>query len=172
MRYWCLFFALCAMSVEVYAEGREPAVRPLDAWAEESIARASGRSALVRDLIATLEENHVVVHVETSAVMPEGLGGMTRFVTASHGFRYLRITLLRRLETRERAAMLGHELQHAREIAESGADDQKAVQRLFEDLNGQAHGHRISFETKAAVIAERQVSIELRSRSVSYRPSQ
>lgn len=162
MRYWCLFFALCAMSVDVYADDRPPAVRPLDAWAAESLARATGRSALVRSLIATIDSEHVVVHVETAAVMPDGLGGVTRLVGNSHGFRYLRITLLRGLEPRERATMLGHELQHACEIAASGAADQEAVRRLFENLNGLAHGHRVSFETRAAVIAERQVSLELR----------
>ena len=172
MRYLCLLIALGAMSVDVCADALPPAVRPLDAWAAESLARATQRSALVRELLATIASGHVVVHVETAAVMPAGLGGMTRFVSTSHGFRYLRITLLRGLEPRERATMLGHELQHASEIAESSASDQDGVRRLFEDLNGVAHSHRVSFETRAAVIAERQVSLELRSRSVPYRPSQ
>jgi hypothetical protein len=113
-----------------------------------------------------------VVHVETTVVMPSGLGGMTRFVAASHGYRYLRITLLRGLEARERATMLGHELQHACEIAESSASDVDAVRRLFEDLSGKAHGRHVSFETRAAVLAERRVALELRSRSLSYSPSQ
>ena len=60
-------------------------------------------------------------------VMPTDLGGTTRFMTSAGGYRYVRISLLRGLEATERAAILGHELQHACELADSTANDVQAV---------------------------------------------
>ena len=166
MRYLCVFIALGAMSVNVYAEGPS-AVRPIDPWAGETLDRATRGSAFVRQLVAVIENENVIVHVVTAMVMPPGLGGMTQFVTAGNGYRYLRVTLLRSLDPQERATLLGHELQHACEIAASGAADHDAVRRLFEDLSGRTHGRDLLFETKAAMMAERRVLRELRGRSAS-----
>ena len=100
-------------------------------------------------------------------VMPTDLGGTTRFMTSAGGYRYVRISLLRGLEATERAAILGHELQHACELADSTANDLEAVRRLYEGL-----GHRVNrseelYETPAALLAGQRVWMEIRSRQTA-----
>lgn len=115
-----IMIALCAMTVSVYSEERL-LPRGLDAWAVETIERAETHSTLVRQMIDTLDRSNVVVHVETADVMPAGIGGLTRLVAEAAGYRYVRITLARSLAPRQRAAMLGHELQHACELGRAGS---------------------------------------------------
>ena len=78
---------------------------------------------MVRTLVAQLESSNVIVHIVPSSQMPGGIGGTTQFVTSRGGYRYLRITLAADLGLRVRSAILGHELQHACEVARPTADD-------------------------------------------------
>jgi hypothetical protein len=142
--------------------------RPLDPVAVETFARATEGSAKVRALVERLEASNVIVHIETRTPMPAGLGGMTQFVTSRGGYRYLRITLGSDLTLGVRSAILGHELQHACEIAESSAADVESLRKLFEHV-----GHRDGefFETMKAIKTERTVLAELRaSRSLQTEP--
>lgn len=162
MKYLCICLVVFSLSPTIAADDRR--VRPLDAWAIESFERAVDRSALARELTSRLESSDLVVYIETLTVMPADLGGTTRFMTSAGGNRYVRISLRRGLEANERAAVLGHELQHACELADSTANDLQAVRRLYEGL-----GHRVSrreelFETRAALLAGHRVWVELRSR--------
>ncbi|MDO8677932.1 MAG: hypothetical protein Q7R30_05125 [Acidobacteriota bacterium] len=162
MKYLCICLVVLSLSPTVAADERR--VRPLDPWATESFERVVDRSMLARALTSRLESSDLVVYIETLTVMPADLGGTTRFMTSAGGYRYVRISLRRGLEANERAAILGHELQHACELADSAANDLPAVRRLYEGL-----GHRVDrgeelFETRAALLAGQRVWLELRSR--------
>ena len=162
MKYWCIVLAAVSLSPTLAAD--EPRLRPLDPWAAESFERVIERSALARELTGRIASSDLVVYIETLTVMPTDLGGTTRFITSAGGYRYVRISLRRELEANERAAILGHELQHACELADSTAGDLPAVRRLYEEF-----GHRVSrreelFETRAALLAGQRVWLELRSR--------
>lgn len=161
MKYLCISLMVVSLGPTIVADGGR--VRPLDAWAMESFERVIDRSALARELTSRLEASDLVVYIETLSVMPSDLGGTTRFMTSAGGTRYVRISLRRGLDAYERAAILGHELQHACELADSPARDLPAVRRLYEGL-----GHRVSrreelFETRAALLAGQRVWAELRS---------
>jgi hypothetical protein len=149
--------------------GEKLTPRPLDPLAAATLTHAIERSAIAGALVAQLESSNVIVHIVTSAQMPDGIGGTTRFVTSRGGYRYLRITLGAGLPLRQRSAILAHELQHAWEVARSPATDIGAIKRLFED-----EGHRAGeyYETRAAIAVERTVLIELlagRRPSTSFR---
>ena len=58
-------------------------------------------------------------------------------------------------------AMLAHELQHARELAESGARSSAAVQALYRRIGTGSHGLDDGYETTAAIDAGRRVWNEL-----------
>jgi hypothetical protein len=137
------------------------AARPLDPIAAKTLERAMARSASVRALVATLEASNVIVHIQTSLVMPEGIGGTTQFVASRGGYRYIRITIDADQSQSARTAILGHELRHACEVAESAADDAKEVLSLYE-RDGHRHGDY--FETRAAIETERSVRLELQVR--------
>jgi hypothetical protein len=123
VRFWLFLLGIgvyVAANVAAAAEDLYH-VRAVDAWAAETLDRAQSRSAIVRSLLRELEGSDVIVHVRTASRLPHALAGMTRFVSRTGGYRYLRIDLDRALLPDARAAILGHELQHACEIARSGA---------------------------------------------------
>lgn len=145
--------------------------RPLDSLAAETFEQAMAGSPLVRDLVRQLESSNLVVHVESSRALPTGISGTMRFVTSRGGFRYVRISLAAHLHTETRAAILGHELQHACEIAASEAHDIDGVRRLYEAAGHHPTHSADVFETRAALRVERQVRSELRDRSRQEVPS-
>ena len=150
------------MAVEASAQGRMTP-RPLDPLAAETFDQALAGSPLVRDLVRQLEGSNLVVHIESTRQLPTGISGTMRFVTHRGGYRYVRISLAVEVRPESRAAILGHELQHACEVAASDASDVDAVRRLY-----QSSGHRRfagvdTFETRAAMMVERQVKMELRA---------
>jgi hypothetical protein len=158
MRYLCILALLLVPSVAVAGERLTP--RPLDPITADALARALTRSAVVRSLVATLEASDVIVHIESSRLMPAGIAGTTRFVTTRGGYRYVRVTIGADLPRDARVAILGHELQHACEVAQSEADDVEGLRQMF--LREGSHDGDY-FETERAVEIERMVRLELRA---------
>ena len=146
-------------AAEVSAQSR---MRPLDTQSVETLEQAVAGSPLVRDLVRQLEESNLVVHIESSRSLPFGVSGTMRFVTSRGGFRYVRISLAVGLRSESRAAILGHELQHACEVAASDANDIEAVRRLYQASGHNPFAATDVFETQAALRVERQVKAEMR----------
>jgi hypothetical protein len=153
-----IFVFVFALTMAALASAEPLTPRPVDAISAATLARAAARSPTVRALIAILEQSNVIVHIETSQQLPSGIGGTTRFVTARGGYRYVRISISAELSARSRGVILGHELQHACEIAQSSASDTTGLRAVF--ARG---GHRNGefFETNAAINIERHVRKEL-----------
>jgi hypothetical protein len=165
MRYLSI---LCVVFIPAVVSAGEPLTpRPLDPVSVATFAHAIERSAIARRLVEQLESSNVIVHIVSSAHMPDGLGGTTRFVTNRGGYRYLRITLAASLPLRQRSAILAHELQHAWEVARSPAADVEELRRLFEH-----EGHRDGdyYDTRAAIAVERRVWLELAGRMLQAEP--
>lgn len=166
MRFWLFLLGIgvyVATNVAAAAEDLYR-VRAVDAWAAETLDRAQSRSAIVRSLLRELEGSDVIVHVRTASRLPHALAGMTRFVSRTGGYRYLRIDLDRALLPDARAAILGHELQHACEIARSGAASQDEVRRLFLTIGTLANDSQ-TYETREAMSTTLRVWRELRTRT-------
>ena len=141
-----------------------PSVRPLDSLAHEAFARGVRRSQTFRDLVTGLERDGLIVHVVTRRDLPQTLTGATRFVADIGGSIYLRIELAASLPPTMRVAVLGHELQHASEIAASGARSSEAVLALYKADGKKASTIENGWETTAAEEAGRQIWIELHTR--------
>ncbi|MGE0864918.1 MAG: hypothetical protein AB7P34_13550 [Vicinamibacterales bacterium] len=137
--------------------------RPLDVLAAETFEQALAGSPLVRDLVRQLEASNLVVHIESTRALPAGVSGTMRFVTSRGGYRYVRISLAVDIRSERRAAILGHELQHACEVAASDAHDIDGVRRLYEAAGHHPTHSADVFETRAAILVERQVTAELRT---------
>ncbi len=157
MRYLSIALSLLFVPVIAVAQGKLTP-RPLDEVSAATFAHAVEGSAVVRGLVDRLEGSNVIVHIVTVPRMPAGIGGTTRFVTSRGGYRYLRITLAADMSLRLRSGILGHELKHACEVADSSATDVESMRELFEN-----EGHRAGqyFETSAAMAIERDVLLEL-----------
>lgn len=161
MRYSCIALLLFVPSL-VCADSA-PGVRPADPQSQQTLARALERSAIVRALVAGLQGTNVIVHIN-SGMLPAGIGGITRFAASRGGYRYLRVTIASSLREELRVIMLGHELEHVREIAHSSAADLAGLFRLFEQ-RGYHNGHR-SYETVSALRVERRIRQELQAEPV------
>ena len=111
------------------ARGAGPHVRPAARSAGRLIESARSRSATVVRLIRELEETDAIVYVQLSA-LPHVQSGSTRLAAVTSRGRFLRIIINARLHSWEQVQMLGHELQHALEIA--GAADVTTVAKLRE----------------------------------------
>ena len=137
-------------------------MRPMDAEAAEAFAFGQARSAAFRDLVAGLDTSNVITHVVTGETWFFATSGTTRLVGAGGARRYVRVVLRPHMPVEERAAVLAHELQHVREIAQSKAATQAAMLRLFDAIGRPVHGANNAFETADASDAGMRVWRELK----------
>jgi hypothetical protein len=93
-------------------------VRPMQKRVESLLATGMDRSATFRQLVLRLERSDVIVYVEARHDMRNGVGASMRFVTRSATDRFVRIQLNADYHNHTLVALLGHELQHAVEVAE------------------------------------------------------
>ena len=139
------------------------AVRTLDSPCAEALDYGHEGSEAFRDLVAEIDAFRVVVHVTTGDTVYFGTAGTTRLAGVVGGWRYLRVVLRSHLTLEERASVLGHELQHVLEIAQSSASTQKDVRALYDDIGRPVPGIHDAFETAEASNAGLRVLRELRS---------
>ncbi len=158
MRYLCVAFILCWPSFTWGDSAFH--VRPIDARAAAVLARAIDRSPLVRDLIERLSATNVIIHFDVAHQMPSGAIGMTRFAANRGGYRFLRVSVSAALRDDDAVPLIGHELQHAIEIAESHVAGAADLKRLMEAIGYRATG--TMYETDAARAIEMEVRRELR----------
>jgi hypothetical protein len=143
-------------------------VRALDARIDALIEDGARRSPLFRSLVEAIERSTVIVYVE-SRMLPAGLSGrLTLAGAATPPWRYLRIDIECRQSLNGQIAALGHELQHAVEIAGAGAIvDQRSIQALYGRIGFAVDRGRQQFESHAAREAGAQVRRDLSSRAVA-----
>jgi hypothetical protein len=135
-------------------------VRGLKPEMERLLANAAQRSVTVRKLIATLEQSDLIVYVTTSLDIPVRTG-TTVFVSRAGGMRFLLISLYMLTYHDEMIANLGHELQHAVEVAAApDVIDEPTLGALYRRI-GFGGGIENRFETSAAVDITRLVRAEV-----------
>jgi len=160
MKRWCVAL-VCTLFVCPAAAEENPHVRTLDPSVARAYEAGYRDSPTFRALVAALQDSEVIVHVVSNIALPSGVSGTTRLVGSIGGSRYLRIDLASSLTYRARVAVLGHELQHACEIARSGAASSRAVDALFRSIGKASPVAPDGFETLEAETAGRLVLAEL-----------
>ena len=128
------------------------------------MARGLGGSATFRQLYQTLEKSNVIVHLQRCKKIRAG-SGYNQFITYAGSFRFVRITLNVVKDNDDSVALLGHELQHAVELAEAPAvDDGADYEQLYERIGyaSCSPAARRCFETDAAVLAGRDILRQLK----------
>jgi hypothetical protein len=125
-------------------------VRPIDTALETLILEGGRRSPVFRALLDRLEESNVLVYVERR-LLPPILRGRLTLVGASHGWRYLRVEIDCRPTRDDQIVALGHELQHALEIAEvATVVDAGSLRRLYRLIGFPVDSSHRRFESKGA----------------------
>lgn len=162
MKATCALVLFVSLSVAPLAAQTLGSVRALDPEAEAALAFGRESSASFRVLTEALDGARVVVHVVCGDTRVFGTTGSTRLASTVGAWRYVRIVVDPRLRLDERTAVLGHELQHAREIVDAGVTTQDDVRGLYERIGRPVSGYHDAYETSAAADAGSRVWRELR----------
>ena len=139
-------------------------LRALDHRLGDLVEQGLARSPTLRALQAHLQQSQVIIYLEWSSRLPANLVGRTRIMGAGGGYRYLSVQLDDRLSKLDELAVLGHELQHAVEIADDpGVVDEASLAGLYRRIGSEASSGMASlwFETQEAIDAGRRVHSEL-----------
>jgi hypothetical protein len=100
---------------------RSPRVRPYDGRSASLILEGLLRSSTIRAVIDRLEQLDVIVYVEMQPALRKKLAGKMTWLARTASNRYVRVSLSPELSQDTLIATLGHELQHALEVAEAPA---------------------------------------------------
>jgi hypothetical protein len=120
------------------------------------------RSATIRALANQLEQREVIVYLEMQPALRKRLAGMLTWVTATKSHRYVRISLNPELSTDAAIATLGHELQHALEVANAAEIVcERTLARFYQEHRGSNQVHATGWDTEAARVAGEDVRREL-----------
>jgi hypothetical protein len=146
----------------------KPRLRFLSTHVAELVDRGEQSSPVFRRLANRLRESDVVVYIECTQVRT-GLHGQLTFLSAAAGLRYVLVRINWTLDARTQIAILGHELQHAVEIADHpdivSAQTLAAAYTRFGIRRGGIE--RQNFDTGEAVLAGRRVWSELASENIT-----
>jgi hypothetical protein len=143
-------------------------VRAIDSTAGALITDGSRGSRLFRSLRERLDRSDVFVYVE-HRMLPSALTGRLTLLGAARSWRYLRIEIECRQPRLAQIAALGHELQHAVEIADAGAAvDPPSIQKLYGLIGFARDAGRREFETDAAREAGSRIRRELLNPRAGY----
>jgi hypothetical protein len=143
-----------------------PRIRTPDPRIRSLIEEGLRTSPTFRALADRIEQSDVVVYVHCEA-SPSRVGGRLTFVSAAGGFRYVVVRMGWLPSSRQQIAMLGHELQHAVEIADTPAIvDAASLAHAYRRMAGakevtRAGAVTTAFDTDAANAAGSRVLREL-----------
>jgi len=163
--YACaLMIVACALPA--HADMVAPRVRPVGNRITALLERGYAVSPTLAVLVDALEHTDIIVHVTECWLDDGAYSGDTQFVATAGGQRYLGIRLDVRLHDEAAIAMLGHELQHAWEIASHPwVSDQMTLAELYARIGyeNQRTLRSHAVETTAARDTARHVLSELKA---------
>src|SRR5262249_31647262 len=133
-------------------------LRPVSAFEAALVREGLCASPTLRALADRVDASDLTVHVSVQRLPDRRLAGRLRFLAATPTDRVLLIDIAFGLDRYARIAILGHELQHAVEVAEtSQIRDQDGFRRFYAS-HGVAGAVPFAYETDAA----RQTEIAIR----------
>lgn len=136
-------------------------VRATDPRAQEWIRSGAAASRTFRSLLGRLGESDLIVYVEIVDRLVGGVVGQMYFVAATGGVRYVRIEVVADGDAARMVALVGHELQHAVEVAdEPRVRDSKSLGMLYRGMLENAFGGT-RYDSVAARVAEERVKNEV-----------
>jgi hypothetical protein len=126
------------------------------------LRRGYRQSRTFAGLVTRLQRSDVIVYIEEVARLPGALEGRLLMLPRAYDHRYVRIQIALRGAPEDSIAILGHELQHAIEIAEAtDVSDNPALARLYQRIGMRGGEHW--YDTIAAQNTGRAVRKELAS---------
>jgi hypothetical protein len=159
-----LFFAPTApyepLTESAVLEAPTRHIRTTDNSVRKMLRRGYRESPTFADLVARLQRSDVIVYIEDVPRLPGALEGRLMMLPRAHRHRYVRIQIALRGDSEDSVAVLGHELQHAVEVAEAlDVIDQDGLAKLYQRI-GVRGGEHI-YDTLAAQQMGKTVRREL-----------
>jgi hypothetical protein len=175
----CLTLATVEVAVADAPPGPAPSASPWSAWAHtrplspgaiELLDIAADRSAIVAGLLEDIERTDLIVYITDS--MPGVFTGPKSTMVFLSGDSSLRYLLIRvdsmRLPLPERIAALGHELQHAMEVAAAPeVKSASGMAELYRRIGWETSKGR--FESQAAQTVAFRITKQLGQRNKPHR---
>jgi hypothetical protein len=149
----------------------DPHIRSSEGELLAAIANGERVSPALRHLVERIAGSDVVVYVMFDHMPSPSTAGHIAFITAVSGRRYLRISVDRRIGGCQLVAILGHELQHAVEIAdEPSVVDEPSLSALYRRIGFTSTGarHTEAFDSQLAIATGQLVEREVRARYTEF----
>lgn len=135
-------------------------IRATDQSLRTLLRRGYTRSPTFAGLVRRLQQSDIIVYIESVPRLPGALEGRLMLMPKLHDHRYVRIQIALRGAPEDSVALLGHELQHAVELANaSDVSDDEGMMRLYRRIG--THGGPHVYDTAAAQEMGRTVRREL-----------
>jgi len=134
---------------------RDPHIRSAEPILRDELESGVRASPTLSRLVDRLEASDVIVYLTFDRSPAPKTAGHIALVTAARGRRYLRIAVDHRIGGCQRLALLGHELQHAVEIADATAvTDEEGLASLYRRIGfrtdngrGDCYDSQLAIET-------------------------
>jgi len=137
-------------------------VRPHDSRSIMLLSEGLQRSETLRRLVDRLNQHDVIVYIVSHPTLKRELAGSCSWMGATASARYVRVSISTDRSTTAAIAVLGHELQHAVEIAMAPSIVDAASFEAFYRQHGVSSGaHRSGWDTEAAREMGEEVRKEL-----------
>jgi hypothetical protein len=159
-RLLLVFLVGVYLSGTVSAAPVVPRLRPLSDRSDRLLTLGRELSPTIRAMLMRVEASDIILQLDTGLdfAVPYAV---TRLVTSTPDFRYVRVSINPRLSPMRRLELLAHELQHVLEIADDPTvRTQDAMRDHFTKI-GRRERHTGAFETEAAIKVESVVRAEV-----------
>jgi hypothetical protein len=157
--FW-LALAAAPAAAERHVDHRH--LRPTEPELAVLIEDGVRASPTLHRLVDRVEASDVIVHVVFDRSWSPNAAGHISLLTTVPGARYLRISIDRRYGGCQRLALLGHELQHAVEIADAPwVTDDHGVASLYKAIGFRSDtGRSDCYDSRLAIETGHQVQRE------------
>jgi hypothetical protein len=158
---WVAAFIACA-GTGVAADGGKgvPHLRSADREVVQQIKEGCRRSPTFRRLVDEIEHSDLIVYVEATRQVPSRMQAYLQLAGAAPGVRFVRVAVKIPASTDTLIAQMGHELQHATEVARANeVRDQAGMEALYRRIGDDSGA---GWDTAAARLAGDTVLDELR----------
>jgi hypothetical protein len=155
--------AVAPLTERALLESSTRHIRSTDAAMRALLKRGFRRSVAFATLLHRIQRSDLIVYVEEVPRLPGGLQGRLMIQPSTSGQqRYARIQIALHGPIDEAVALLGHELQHAVEVADAPeVRDQNGLIALYERIGTRGGAHL--YDTAAAQDMGRTVRRQLAS---------
>jgi hypothetical protein len=142
-----------------------PRIRPTGEYERRLLTDGTCRSDTFRRLVDRLHQSDLIVYVTAGRFKTMQLSGGLQFVVATETARILRVQLDLSLDREHLIVMLGHELQHAVEVANAPEVGDKRIFAEHYRLHGLPSVFERAWDTREARRLEAKIRAELPRRT-------